>query len=290
LKTLFGGKTMHKYTRFGFMVGVFIIGVGIGLLAIKISGGSLMGLTPVPKPKVSDGPEYSRRQPVSLDLVKLFPYLITRQGNPKQTALALSFDDGPDLKYTPKILDILKKYKVKATFFVVGALVQKYPATFHRIIREGHAVGNHGYQHLKICELTPDKARYQLTKNQEIITKNGGPRQLIFRPPYGALDPASINLINKQGYQIILWTIDSFDWRGLKKQQVITNVVPHINHGYIVLQHSASESKLEDLTGSIEALPEIIKSAKSRGYRFITIPELLREDSQKSKVESRKSK
>jgi peptidoglycan/xylan/chitin deacetylase (PgdA/CDA1 family) len=259
------------------MIAIFIIGIGVGLFTVKITGGSMLGIVPVPKDKVSDGPEYNRRQPVSDDLVRLFPNSITRQGNPKKVALALTFDDGPDLHYTPKILDILKKYNVKATFFVVGTLIQKYPAIFNRIIREGHAVGNHSFQHLKICELSAEKARFQLARNQELIEKAGGRRELIFRPPYGALDPASVNLISKLGYKIILWTIDSLDWRGLKKQQVITNVIPNLKYGYIVLQHSASETKLEDLTGSIDALPEIIKTAKSRGYRLITIPELLRE-------------
>ena len=176
--SLFGGIDLNKFWRFGFIVAALIVGFGAGLLTVRMSGGSLMGLTPI-----------------------------------------------------------------------------------------------------KICELPPDKARYQLAKNQEIIEKNGAPHQLFFRPPYGALDPASVNLIGKQGYKIILWTIDSLDWRGLKKWQVISNVTPNIKQGYIVLQHSASESKLEDLTGTIDALPEIIKTAKNRGYRFITIPQLIAENS-----------
>lgn len=268
---------MRKYPNYILISIILTLGVIIGLLTVKISGGSMMGLTPIPKSRDSDGPEYSHRQPVSIDLIKLFPQEITRQGNPGPMAVALTFDDGPDLIYTPKILDILKNNNIRATFFVVGTQILKYPATFKRIVREGHAIGNHSFQHLKICELPPDKARFQLTKNQEIIEKNGGLHQLLFRPPYGSIDPTSVNLISKLGYKIILWTIDSLDWRGLKKQQVVKNVIPQINHGYIILQHSASETKLEDLTGTIEALPEIIKTAKKRGYRFITIPELLQE-------------
>jgi peptidoglycan-N-acetylglucosamine deacetylase len=100
---------------------------------------------------------------------------------------------------------------------------------------------------------------------------------MIFRPPYGALDPASIETISKLGYKIILWTVDSLDWRGLKEQQVISNVVPKLNRGDIVLQHCAADSKLEDLRGSNEALPEIIKTAKIRGYQFMTISQMLEE-------------
>jgi peptidoglycan/xylan/chitin deacetylase (PgdA/CDA1 family) len=273
-----GGNDMKKPFKFGFQIGLFIIGISFGLLVANFSGGILTGQpSPIPKPKVSDGPEYSRRQPVSKDLVELFPKLITRQGNSTITSLALTFDDGPDLKYTPKILDTLKKYNVKATFFVVGTQIQKYPAIFRRLIREGHEIGSHSFQHLKFPQLSAEQIKYQLNHNNEIIRQNGGKPRMIFRPPYGALDPTTVELIGKLDYKIILWTIDSLDWRGLKEQQVISNVVPKLNRGDIVLQHCAADSKLEDLRGSNEALPEIIKTAKIRGYRLVTISQMLEE-------------
>lgn len=269
---------MKKPANFALQIGLFIFGIVFGVFIAKYSGGVLTGQpTPAPKPKTTDGSEYHHRQPVSPDLAHLFPSLITRQGNPKVTSIALTFDDGPDLKYTPKILDVLKSNKVKATFFVVGTQIQKYPVTFKRIIREGHEIGSHSFQHLKISGLPMNQVKYQLNHNAEIIRKYGGTSKKIFRPPYGAVDPKSIQFIGKEGYKIILWTIDSLDWRGLKKQQVINNVVPKIKQGYIILQHSAADSKLEDLTGSIAALPEIIKTAKARGYRFVTISQLLTE-------------
>lgn len=275
---------MKKTLKFGLQIGIFLMGMAFGFLLTRFSGGSMTGqpnpVNPISlKSLDSNGSEYSRRQPISPDLVKLFPKLITRQGNPKITAIALTFDDGPDLKYTPKILDILKKYNIKATFFVVGTQIQKYPATFNRINLEGHDIGNHSYQHLKIPELSPDKIRYQLNRNNQLITRYVGPHELIFRPPYGALDPVSIQVIGQLGYKIILWTIDSLDWRGLKKKQVLANIIPKLKQGYIVIQHSAADDPKENLTGSLEALPEIIKFAKSRGYRFITISELLKEQS-----------
>jgi peptidoglycan-N-acetylglucosamine deacetylase len=269
---------VKKPFKFGFQIGLFISGIIFGLLIANFSGGILTGQpAPIPKPKVTDGPEYSRRQPVSGDLVSLFPKLITRQGNSKITSLALTFDDGPDLKYTPKILDVLKKYHVKATFFVVGTQIQKYPATFRRLIREGHEVGSHSFQHLKFPELSAEQINYQLNHNNEIIRQYGGNPLKLFRPPYGALDPASIEIIGKLGYKIVLWTIDSLDWRGLKEPQVLSNVIPKLSRGDIVLQHCAADSKLEDLRGSNEALPEIIETAKSHGYRFVTISQLLEE-------------
>jgi Predicted xylanase/chitin deacetylase len=268
---------LKKTLKLGLPIGLFIIGISIGLLAARLSGFFTLQPSPLPKPKISDGPEYSRRQPVSVDLVRLFPKLIIRRGNPGIPALALTFDDGPDLKYTPKILDTLRKYNVKATFFVVGTQIIKYPSVFRRIIREGHEIGSHSFQHLKICELPAAQIQYQLNHNNDVIRHNGGSPTLIFRPPYGALDPASVETIAKLGYRIILWTVDSLDWRGLKMRQVESNVIPKLNRGDIVLQHCASESRLEDLHGSNEALPEIIRYAKNRGYRFVTISQLLGE-------------
>ena len=268
--------------HFKWSAGMIIIGLLLGILITRYSGKYFVG-QPAPKSPIgakrNPEPEYDHRNRISNnDLMSLFPRIIVRQGNPKLKTLALTFDDGPDVKYTPQILDILKKYKVKATFFVVGTQIKKYPATFRRIVREGHDIGSHSYEHLKFSELTAAQISYQLRKNNEIIHSLGGPRQLrIFRPPYGALDPESIHDISKQNYQIILWTIDSLDWRGLSKTQVDKNVLPKIKNGYINLQHCASWSKKEDLSGSVASLPDIIKAAQIKGYRFVTISELLKE-------------
>lgn len=252
------------------------VGIAIGVVFIRFSGGFLIGQPTVPKPKISDGPEINHRQPVSPDLTKLYPKLILRQGNPKVKTIALTFDDGPDFNYTPKILDVLKKYNVKATFFVVGTQIQKYPATFRRMIQEGHEIGSHGFQHLKITELTDAQIRDILNKNNNLIMKQTGTRTVTYRPPYGALDPHSIESIGKYGYKIVLWTIDSLDWRGLKKEQVIANVLPKLKEGYIILQHCAADSAKENLSGTIEALPEIIKTAKNKGFQFVTVNQLLK--------------
>lgn len=259
--------------------GMVIIGLLLGILITRYSGGFLVGQPgPAAPLKINDGSEYDHRQPIhTADLSKLFPRIIIRRGNPKLPELALTFDDGPDQTYTPQILDILKKYRIKATFFVVGTQIQKYPATFRRIIQEGHEVASHSYQHLKMSELSVAQIQYQLRKNNEIIRANGGPRQVnLFRPPYGAIDPASIEAIGAQHFRIVLWTIDSLDWRGLRKLNVEANVLPLLQNGVIILQHCASFSSKEDLTGSITALPDIIEIAQKKGFRFVTVSQLVK--------------
>ncbi|HEX3046457.1 MAG TPA: polysaccharide deacetylase family protein [Bacillota bacterium] len=268
---------MKKFKPIGIGIFILISGVGLGFLIAKFSAGALLvPPTKIPKPAVNNGSEYANRQPVSVDLTSLYPKEIFRFGNPNIKTLALTFDDGPDSQFTPKILDVLKKYNVKATFFVVGSQIEKYPEIFKRIIREGHAIGSHSYQHLNICRLSAAKIKFQLNKNQELIQNNGGSALVYYRPPYGALDPTSIELISKNGYKIVLWTIDSLDWRGFKKQQVLANVVPKLKNGYIILQHCGTQTQKESLNGTVEALPGIIESAQRLGCRFTTIPELLK--------------
>lgn len=269
-----------KFKHFKFNALFLILGILMGFLLTRYSGRILTGQPNLgAPPKTNDGPEYSHRQPISPgDLTKLFPHLIVRRGNAQLPELALTFDDGPDHKYTPQILDTLKKYKIKATFFVVGTQIQKNPAVFQRIIREGHEIGNHSYQHLKVSELSTAAIRFQLQKNNEIIRRSGGPKETnIFRPPYSAIDPASITTIGKQRYQIVLWTIDSLDWRALKKPQVEKNILPAIENGSIILQHCAADSKKEDLSGSVNCLPDIIRTAHQKGFRFVTISQLLKD-------------
>lgn len=258
-----------------FKIGLFLIGIVAGIFLTRF-GGEFFTVQPrLPKPKISDGSEYSKRQPVSSDLTKLFPKIIIRNGNPKNKTITLTFDDGPDLKYTPKILNILKRHNVKATFFVVGNQIEKYPIVFKRMIRDGHDIANHSYWHLKTTELSTNQLITQIKLNTDLMKKYGAPEKLIFRPPYGALDPISIQTIGKQGYKIVLWTIDSRDWRSLNKSQVLANVTSKLKNGYIILQHCAAESKKEDLTGSIQALPEIIKAARKKGFSIVTVSQLL---------------
>lgn len=259
---------------------ILIVGLLLGILITRYSGKVLVGQpTPESPVKVNDGSEYSHRNPISpVDLSKLFPHLIIRRGNPKLAELALTFDDGPDYKYTPQILDILKKNEIKATFYVVGTQIQKYPLVFKRMIREGHEIGSHSYQHLKMSELSTAKIDYQLQRNSEIIRTTGGPKEInTFRPPYSALDPASIEAIGKQHYKIVLWTIDSLDWRALNKIQVERNILPELQNGDIILQHCAAWGKKEDLSGSVNSLPDLIKTARKKGFKFVTISKMLQD-------------
>ncbi|MGE5587695.1 MAG: polysaccharide deacetylase family protein [Clostridia bacterium] len=227
-------------------------------------------------PRFTDGTEKQHRTPEPQDLVKLFPDVVVREWTPETPAVAITFDDGPDTTFTPKILDVLAKHGVRATFFLIGQAAEKYPEVVTRIVNEGHAIGNHTYFHSNLSRMAPWQVLMDLRKAQEVFSRLAGQAPAVVRPPYGALDPPAVEAIGREGLKVVLWTIDSLDWWGLSKERILKNVLPALKSGVIVLHHSSGGPE-EDLTGTVEALPEIITALKDLGYRFVTIPEVLEE-------------
>lgn len=187
--------------------------------------------------------------------------------NPKD--IALTFDDGPMPVHTEKVLDILKKEKVKATFFVVGEKAQKHPKLVMRIAKEGHTLGNHTYSHSRLDWINDEKLLKELKRTSELIGLLCGQKVRLFRPPYGRLPREKSKLIQQAGYDIALWSVNADDFyhkkKGMRSARSITaRVLSLIKGGDIVLMH--------DTTGEMaEALPGIIKSLKKRGFRFVKL-------------------
>ncbi len=225
-------------------------------------------------PRYTDGSERLNRTPEPEDLVKLYPEIVVRHWTPDAPSVALTFDDGPDEVYTPKILDILARYGVRATFFLIGSGAERLPGVVRRIVNEGHAIGNHTYFHSNLSRMAPWQVLLDIRKAQDAFSRVAKQSPTIVRPPYGALDPLAVEAVGREGYKVVLWTIDSLDWRGLGKGAVIDNVVSELKSGSIVLQHSAGGPD-EDLTGTLEALPHIIETLQAQGYRFLTAPEVV---------------
>ena len=225
-------------------------------------------------PRYAGGSEKESRTPEPKDLAGLFPDIVIRQWNPTTNKIALTFDDGPDNIYTPKILNILSEHKVRATFFLIGSMAEKHKDVVERISKEGHEIGNHTYFHSNLSQMAPWQILLDLNKANNVFFDITGKHVKVVRPPYGALNPPAVKTIGDEGYNILLWTVDSLDWWGISKEEVIENVLPKIKSGFIILQHSAGGPG-EDLIGSIEALPHIIESLKSKGYSFYTASEIL---------------
>jgi len=198
---------------------------------------------------------------------------VVYSGSPAKMQIALTFDDGPDNKYTPKILDILKQNNIKATFFVVGKNVKLYPNMLKLISSEGHAIGSHTYSHSDLNKLTTDQVRAEMTNNEDAIDAILGYHLKIMRPPYGLNSVQTIKTIADMGYKVIDWSVDTMDWAGTPPAKIMEYVAKQTKPGAIILHHCAPGKV--GLDNTINVLPNEIATLKAKGYEFITVPELL---------------
>lgn len=191
--------------------------------------------------------------------------------NTEEKVIALTFDDGPHPYLTPKILDMLKEYEVKATFFVIGKNAELYPKVLKRISDEGHEIGNHTYSHLAESTGNNDKLKSEIEKTEEIIYKITGQNNFLFRPPTGYCSKSAVNMVKDMNYKTIVWDIDTRDWAHTKKEDMLANVKKFAACGSIILMH--------DFIGYNSPTPEALKIIlpwlKANGYRFVTISEMI---------------
>ncbi len=214
------------------------------------------------------------REPLSLSqLMKKYPDTFRTSG-PRVKKIALTFDDVPDPRFTGKVLDVLKEHHVKATFFAVGERAKKHPGLVKRMHQEGHAIGNHSYNHAQLNKLSLHKFKDQIERTNQVIKSITGIEPRLIRPPYGEINEEQLQWARKNGFKVVNWNVDSLDWKGLGKDEVMSNILSTVGPGSIVLQH-AGGGVGSDLTGTIEALPGIIKELRSKGYTFVTLPEML---------------
>lgn len=195
----------------------------------------------------------------------------TNQGVDASMRIAITFDDGPDLKYTPKILDILKEKDVKATFFVVGIQVNKYPEVLQRIETEGHLIGNHSYNHPSFTSLTAEQLEEEIRSTDEKIEAVLGHVPELVRPPYGAINDASRATLDALGKKVVLWNIDPRDWDGTSVKDMMENIMGNAHDGGNILLHSFGSKFVEN---TVEMLPVLIDQLKEEGYTFVTVDEL----------------
>jgi len=203
--------------------------------------------------------------------------IIYWHGDSAQKKIALTFDDGPQALYTPQILDILKKYHIKATFFLIGKNVEAFPEVAKRIVQEGHCIGNHTYSHPDLVLKSKNQIRLQLEKAEEAIYKATGVKPYLFRPPYGA-DNHWVSLEAEDlGYVIIEWSASGLNGRKDSRfDKLAEKVITNTKNGSIILLHDGN--RLSDKINRdqiVKALPVIIETLQQEGFQFVTIPELL---------------
>ncbi len=185
--------------------------------------------------------------------------------------IALTFDDGPHYKYTGEILDILKEYNAKATFFVVGELAERYPELVLRELSEGHEVGNHTWSHPKMAKLSIDQLKNEILRTERLLNEIADYRPKLFRPPEGSFRKSSEELAEANDYTLILWTVDTRDWAHTPVDQIVEMVENETEAGSIILCHDfiGRDSPTPD------ALRKFIPALLDKGFEFVTVSELL---------------
>lgn len=187
-------------------------------------------------------------------------------------AIALTFDDGPWEGTTAQILDILHQENVKATFFWVAQAAQSQQELARRVVNEGHAVGNHTWHH-PYEPMDEATAAREIDRAAKIFNEITGLHTTLFRPPGGYLNNGLVDYAKNQGYTVVLWSAESRDTDYTADTQTyINNVLASAAPGGIILMHDGGG----DRSKTVAALPTIIKSLKAQGYRFVTVPELLK--------------
>ena len=187
------------------------------------------------------------------------------QAEKNKKVVALTFDDGPDGNTTPQALDILAKYKIKATFFVQGKNIAGNEAILKRMQSEGHEVGNHSWNHPILTKLSLEDAKKQLTDTEDAITKVLGKSSKLMRPPYGAI---SDDIRNSLDLRFIMWDVDSLDWKSKNEAAILTEIQHQTSDGAIILMHDIHQP-------SVNSLPKVIEYLQGQGYSFVTVSELL---------------
>src|SRR5256886_5317232 len=183
--------------------------------------------------------------------------------------VAMTFDDGPSAKLTPKLLDLLATHHIKATFFLIGQNVAENPDIVAREVGEGHEIANHSWSHPNLAKMSDDGVRDQLHKTEDAIRSASGNRLTLLRPPYGSITARQKKWINQElGYKIVLWDVDPLDCRRPGSNVVCNRIIKMARAGSIVLAHDIHP-------GTIEAMPCVLNQLEAKGFKFVTVSELI---------------
>lgn len=191
-------------------------------------------------------------------------YCVERQDK----VVALSFDAAWGNEDTQTLIDILNKYKINATFFVVGAWVDKYPDSVKALHDAGNEVMSHSDDHAHFASLAADEIKSNINSSNDKIEAVTGVRPTLFRCPYGEYNDTVISTVSGMGMTAIQWDVDSLDWKGLSADEIASRVLKNVKSGSIVLFHNAAEN-------TPEALPTIIESLIADGYTIVPVSKIL---------------
>lgn len=231
------GRKKSVWFLLGAVVYVFIILLGLGNMVVSL---------------------------VSITEKELPIYSVQRE----EALVALTFNCAWEENDIPQLLDLLERENIKATFFLVGQWIERYPDSVRQIVDAGHEIGNHSYSHVDFVGAGEEVIRQQMEKTDALIREVTGSDPVLARVPSGSYDSRVIRLLRQEGYEVIQWDVDSIDWKKPPAKEITERILTKVQNGSIVLFHSGAATTLE-------ALPDVIAGLRAKGYFFTTVGDLL---------------
>ncbi|HVO61582.1 MAG TPA: polysaccharide deacetylase family protein [Terriglobales bacterium] len=190
--------------------------------------------------------------------------------------IALTFDDGPNDPYTPQLLEVIGKYNVKATFFMLGQHVQAHPHLARMVADAGHIIGNHTFNHPNLIFLAANRVRTEIEDCRRALSDAVGQHSGLFRPPFGGRRPASLRLARSLGLEPIMWNVSGWDWNAPSPEYIEKKIASRMRGGSVILLHDGGHERMGvDRAKTVIATGRLIARCESEGYEFVTIPEMM---------------
>ncbi|MGA7382164.1 MAG: polysaccharide deacetylase family protein [Terriglobales bacterium] len=195
---------------------------------------------------------------------------------PGTRKLALTYDDGPNDPHTLRLLEVLARHRVHATFFLIGRYVKQRPDIAREIAEAGHAIGNHSFSHPNLIFASTRKTLAELQQCDQSLYEATGQHPRLFRPPFGGRRPGTLQLARSLGLEPVMWNATGWDWRGKPAEYVEQKVRKQIRGGDIILLHDGSHAEFgADRSQTVLATDRVITRCQAQGHDFVTIPEMM---------------
>jgi peptidoglycan/xylan/chitin deacetylase (PgdA/CDA1 family) len=190
--------------------------------------------------------------------------------------LALTYDDGPNDPYTLRLLEVLAKHEVKATFFLMGKYVRLRPDIVRDIQQAGHVIGNHTFTHPNLIYRSGDQTREELLQCRQAINDAVGEHSNLFRPPFGGRRPVTLRVVRELGLVPVMWNVTGFDWQATSVEYIEEKVTSKVCGGNVILLHDGSHRAFGyDRSRSVIVTDRLIARYKAEGYKFVTVPQMM---------------
>jgi peptidoglycan-N-acetylglucosamine deacetylase len=190
--------------------------------------------------------------------------------------LALSYDDGPNDPWTMRLLEVLARHEVPATFFMVGRRVRERPELARAVAQAGHAIGNHAFSHPNLIFASGARLRQELEETSQAIADATGARPALFRPPFGGRRPGTFAVVRELKMTPIMWRVTCYDWSATSHETILKHARRQIAGGEVILLHDGGHLRMgEDRSRTVQATDELIGEYKQRGFSFVSVPAMM---------------